>query len=317
MKIKYFIILFACLFSANAWSAPVKVTATLDSALVEMGTITNIKINILDPDRYGKLINCPVPDTTSSPYAPFEIVDVIKTDVPTGIEYNVKIQAFRPGVTTIEPFKYVFGKDTAKSDILTLKILPVELTDTVNINPMRSVASVPSKWYDFIPNWLIWVIVGMAVAGLVIAGLYLWYIYRKTGAIPLIHKPKPVDPYERAITDLNRLRERKLAETGHEKEYYTALVDILRKYLEGRFQISAMEMSSTQILAALRSNPETKDNQDRIKQILEIADFVKFAKERPLQDDNIKSYNNVLFFVENTKPLPVVDEETDKTKTKK
>ncbi len=317
MKIKHFIILFIALFSIKAWAAPVKVTASIDSAIVEMGTITNIKVNIIDPEKKGRLIDCPKPDSISDPYAPFEVIDVVKNDVPTGYEYDIKIQAFRPGMTTITPLNYVYGNDTAKSDVLTLKILPVELTDTININPIRTLVSVPSKWYDWIPNWLIWVLVGVALAALIGAAAYLWYVYRKTGAIPLIHKPKPVDPYEYAMAELTRLRERKLAETGHEKEYYTALVDILRTYLQGRFQIFAMEMSSTQILEALRNNKETKDNQDRIKQILELADYVKFAKERPLPDDNIKSFNNVLYFVEDTKPVPVVEEENDNKKTKK
>ena len=304
------------LIAANIGAAPVKITASIDSTVIEMGSMTNIKVSIVDPEGKGELIDCPKPNNDSDVFAPFEIVDVAKDTVPTGIEYNIKIQAFRPGMTTISPFNYVYGSDTAKSDVLTLKIIPVELTDTININPMKSVVYVPSKWYDWIPNWLIWVLIGVVLAVLLAAGGYLWYLYRKTGKIPLIHKPKPVDPYELAMSELSRLRERKLAETGHEKEYYTALVDILRIYLQGRFQIYAMEMSSTQILEALRNNKETKDNQDRIKQILELADYVKFAKERPLPDDNIKSFNNVLYFVEDTKPVPVVEEDNNQ-KSKK
>ncbi len=316
MKIKQFIILFIALTALNSWANPIKITATIDSAVVEMGSMANIKVSIVDPEGKGELIDFPKPQTESDAYATFEVVDVHENSVPTGKEYDVKIQAFRPGMTTITPFQYVYGNDTAKSDVLTLKILPVELTDTVNINPMKSVAYVPSKWYDWIPNWLIWLLIGVILACLLAAGGYLWYIYRKTGEIPLIHKPKPVDPYELAMTELSRLRERKLAESGHEKEYYTALVDILRTYLQGRFQIYAMEMSSTQILEALRNNKETKDNQDRIKQILELADYVKFAKERPLPDDNIKSFNNVLYFVEDTKPVPVVEEYENKQSKK-
>jgi len=70
-----------------------------------------------------------------------------------------------------------------------------------------------------------------------------------------------------------------------------------------------MEMSSTQILASLRENPDTRGNHTRIKQILELADFVKFAKVRPMPDDNIKTYNNVVQFVEETKPAPAPEAE--------
>ena len=70
-----------------------------------------------------------------------------------------------------------------------------------------------------------------------------------------------------------------------------------------------MEMTSRQILGALKNNKETRDKRDYIRQILNMADFVKFAKVRPLPDDNIASFENALKFVEETKPLPPADDE--------
>ena len=178
---------------------------------------------------------------------------------------------------------------------------------------MESVVNPPRRWYDYIPGWLLWVLLGIAVAA---AAICLYLVYRKNGTL-IVHRSKPVDPYEAAMAELSKLRERKLAESGREKEYYTRLVDILRTYLERRFGINAMEMSSTQILATLRQNPETRDNQPRIKQILEIADFVKFANVRPMPDDNVKTFNNVVGFVEDTKPQPVPEPEAENEKQSK
>ena len=39
-----------------------------------------------------------------------------------------------------------------------------------------------------------------------------------------------------------------------------------------------------------------------------MADFVKFAKVRPLPADNIASYDNAVKFVEETKPVPQPEE---------
>ena len=102
------------------------------------------------------------------------------------------------------------------------------------------------------------------------------------------------------MRQLNQLRERRLAESGNEREYYTTLVDILRTYLQGRFSINAMEMSSTQILDSLRNNPDTRDNRERISQILEIADFVKFAKHLASDEDNAKALPSAVRFVTST-----------------
>ncbi|MDE6334368.1 MAG: hypothetical protein K2L77_06945 [Muribaculaceae bacterium] len=296
--------------SAAASAAPAKVTASIDSTVVEMGSRATITVNIADDSRKGMLIDLPEPGTEA------ENLDFISIDsdtFPAGYEYRILIQAFEPGTVTFAPFRYVVGSDTAESDVLTLKIMPVGLDSLSTINPMESVVNPPRRWYDYIPGWLLWVILGLAVAA---AAVCLYLVYRKNGTL-IVHRTKPVDPYEAAMAELSRLRDRKLAESGREKEYYTSLVDILRIYLERRFGINAMEMSSTQILATLRKNQETRDNQPRIKQILEIADFVKFANIRPMPDDNIKTFNNVVGFVEDTKPRPEPETETEPDKQQK
>ena len=65
-----------------------------------------------------------------------------------------------------------------------------------------------------------------------------------------------------------------------------------------------MEMTSSQILRALNNNDETRVPRKYMKAILETADFVKFAKVRPLPDDNVAAFKSAKQFVEDTKPAP-------------
>ena len=109
-------------------------------------------------------------------------------------------------------------------------------------------------------------------------------------------------PHEKALMALSQLRDEKLWQGGREKEYYTHLTDILREYLSGRFGIQAMEMTSSQIVEALRSNQETRLLNKQMKEILEMADFVKFAKLKPAPDDNESAMRNAVSFVEETRP---------------
>lgn len=287
----------------GAASAATKVTAAIDSTVMEMGSRATITLDIADPSHTGKLID--LPEAGSGTENNIDFINVEADTFPGGYQYRILLQAFEPATVTFAPFRYVTGTDTAESNLLTLKVIPVELDSLATINPMESVVNPPRRWYDYIPEWLLWALLGVALfAGLICALI----LYRKNGTL-IVRHIKPVDPYEAAMQELNRLRERKLAEAGREKEYYTTLVDILRTYLDRRFSINAMEMSTTQILESLRRNPETRDNQPRIKQILEIADFVKFANVRPLPDDNIKTFNNVVQFVQDTKPVPQPEEE--------
>jgi hypothetical protein len=46
-----------------------------------------------------------------------------------------------------------------------------------------------------------------------------------------------------------------------------------------------------------------------MQKVVEIADFVKFAKVRPLPDDNVRAWQNALQFVEETKPAPEPEED--------
>lgn len=304
IKLSLLGLLVAIPFALSA-QAP-KVSASIDSTVVEMGSRATISIDISDAGRKGTLIDLPEAGT-EAPDMDVDFINVEADTFPAGYQYRILIQAFHPGTITFAPFRYVTGNDTVESDYLTLKVLPVELDSLETINPMESIVNPPRAWYDYIPAWSLWVVLAAALAAI---GVCLWLLYRRTGSI-VPRRVKVVDPYEAAMAELTRLRERKLAENGHEKEYYTRLVDILRVYLERRFSINAMEMSTTQILASLKANPETRDNRDRIKQILDLADFVKFANVRPLPDDNIKTFNNVLRFVEDTKPRPAEEEAAD------
>lgn len=302
-------ILFSVSFARVAAQVP-KLTASIDSTVIEMGSRAKITLDVSDPSKIGHFVNLPQPGTETEQ---LDFIEITADTFPSGYKYEILIQAFIPGDITLDPFKFAYNGDTVESNYLSLKVLPVELDSLETINPLESVVNVPRIWYDYIPDYVWWIILALA---LVAIGVALYMIYRKHGTL-IIHRTKPVDPYETAMSELNRLRQQRLAETGREKEYYTALVDILRKYLEQRFAINAMEMTTTQILSTLRSNPETKDNQPRIKQILEIADFVKFANVRPLPDDNIKTFNNVVSFVEDTKPVPVEEENSENEKSPK
>ena len=67
-----------------------------------------------------------------------------------------------------------------------------------------------------------------------------------------------------------------------------------------KLHINAMEMTSSQIIETLHRNEETKAVNRQLRDILEMADFVKFAKMRPLPDDNEQVMRYAETFVEET-----------------
>lgn len=308
-------ILLTAAASSAAVCAQTSVTTALDSTNVIMGSQLHMTVNVTMPQsdaQTARILNLPEIQNQQEGYGIWygvQVVDIAPVD--TVDEGNLRkytmgytLQAFEPGLLELPPVMLLprDGADTVKSDFLTLKVLPVEVdTIAMQIMPPASVAAADMRWTDYIPLWIFWVLAAIAV----LAGAYVAYIKLRRHHEKVIEEAaKPLPPYELAIGRLSQLRNSNIANMGHEKQFYTELTEILRQYLHGRFGINAMEMTSGQIIKALRSNPETRLPAERVNDVLRIADFVKFAKERPLAEDNNRAMMRATEFVETTKPAP-------------
>ena len=316
-RLKTILLSFAFLCAVSLVYGKVTVSAKLDSVNLLMGNITTLGLEVVQ-DK-GKPGGFPM-FREANPALGYVGVcgDSIElrtsftadtVEVGSGriqINYKVPLQAFDSGTYRLPAFVYVSESDTARSNVLTLQVVPVKVSAEDPIAGFAPVAEPEGKrFYDVVPDWLAdfwWVII---LALLAVAAV-VWALrrYKKEGTV-LKKKPEPT-PYEEAIRNLRELKTRNLWEQGMEKEYFTRLTDILRIYLDKRFGINAMEMTSREIMDCLYDS-DVKDKRDYVRQILSVADFVKFAKVRPLPADNIAAYDNAVRFVEETKPV-VVDE---------
>ena len=140
-----------------------------------------------------------------------------------------------------------------------------------------------------------------------------WLRKRRAAAGPEAEPDIP--PHLRAIQDLENLHNRKLWQNGKIKTYYTDLTDIIRTYIEGRYGINAMEMTSDQTIRAASHEDIPKSQFEDLKRVLKTADLVKFAKYRPSEEEHEKYYYAMYYFVEETKYVPQEETETDSTET--
>jgi hypothetical protein len=85
----------------------------------------------------------------------------------------------------------------------------------------------------------------------------------------------------------------------------------LREYIERRFEVNAVEMTTSQIMESLRKNEESRPVNQQLGSVLELADFVKFANLRPLPDENEMAYQRTLTYLNETKPVEIVEEDED------
>lgn len=308
------LLLIAVSLAQNAHAAGrSQIKASLDSLQLTMGQQTIARVDIVKgADAPSELLV----DKNAFP-AQVEIIDWLEgdtTDIGNGlVEINrgLLIQSFDSGVYTIPPFLLVSGPDTIRSNSLSLKVNPVDVTALTDIHPIADVAEFDSKWYDWLPDWItdywVYILLGLLI---IAGGVCAYLIMSKKVNVTILPQKKRLPPDQIAFNRLNALKEAQLWEKGQEKEYYTRLIDILRDYLQERFGINAMEMTSSQILKALRANEETRLSHSRMERVVEIADFVKFAKVRPLPDDNVRAFSDAMQFVEETRPAPETTEES-------
>ena len=192
---------------------------------------------------------------------------------------------------------------------------------TVQVN-----AEKPEEFFDIAGVWKppfvladYYLIIYSVLIGLFlicVIGYVIERIKNKKPVIPFAKEKPKLPPHEQAFHELDKIKQQKLWQQGRNKEYYTSVTDTLRKYIVERFGISAMEMTSAEILSIIRRENEADSAYDSLQQVLLLADFVKFAKFSPLPDENELSMMNAYLFVNQTKqvdysPAVMPEEESD------
>ena len=115
-----------------------------------------------------------------------------------------------------------------------------------------------------------------------------------------LFKPAPPAPPHVALEGLHN---QKLWQNNKHKAYYSGLTDILRRYLAGRYGIGALEMTSDEIIDAVRPLDLPRKSAMELTALLREADLVKFAKATPEAARNEEAYQWAYYFVEETKPV--------------
>ena len=280
------------------------IDVSIDSAAILIGEQTMLHLTVTaDQDRPVQVI---IPNDTLM--AGVELLNLSKAD-STQIENNrlvikqdLLITSFDSALYLLPPLKVIDGVDTVYSNQVALKVstLPVNAENPEEYFDIKQVWKPPFVWADYLP-----ILLGILLVLLLAA--VTWYGWKRwkeqKSLIPFKKEGPKLPPHEQAIKELDAIKEQKLWQQGLNKAYYTQITETLRRYIDGRFGINAMEMTSGEILDLIRQNDEAKPLYENLRQILSLADFVKFAKMNPLPDENDLSLANAYRFVEQTKPV--------------
>jgi hypothetical protein len=204
----------------------------------------------------------------------------------------------------LPPFAVIDQSDTIYSNQIALKIstVPVNVDAPEEFNDIKEIWKPPFVLADYYP--LIFGIL-LTLFLICVVGYIVQHIRNKKALIPLRKEEPKLPPYEEAIKRLDEIKSQKIWQQGRNKEFYTQLTDVLRQYIVRRYNVNAMEMTSYEILEIIQRDKDAKSVYDSLRQILHLADFVKFAKLHPLPDENDLSLTNAYSFVNQTKVVEI------------
>jgi hypothetical protein len=290
------------------------VSAAIDSTTLFIGDQTDLHLRATC--EVGEQVQLPVIDEQLIPG--IEVVDRTIIDTTTlndgRVQYNqyLTLTSFEDSLFYIEPLPFVSGDDTVWSESLMLNVVqPFELDSAdMAITDIKGIYRAPIWWWGF----LRWVLLALGVAGIGVGGYYLiTYLQSRMGKREEdAAAAEPLRPAEEvALEKLDIIREQKIWQTGQVKEYHTQLTDVVREYIDRRFEVSSAEQTSDETLRAMRPLlNDKKDLYEQLRKMLTLADLVKFAKWTTTPDENEMSLRSAYAFVKET--TPVEEEPTEK-----
>lgn len=132
-----------------------------------------------------------------------------------------------------------------------------------------------------------------------------WYAYRewrrRRGLAPAAPVPPPLPLELRVERRLKELEQDGLWERGEHDAYYLRLTAILRAYLEERWGVPATAMTTVEVARLVKAR-STLAAAATVRPLLERADLVKFARQKPGPEEGPRDLEEVRRFVLATSP---------------
>jgi large-conductance mechanosensitive channel len=198
-----------------------------------------------------------------------------------------------------------YFSDYSYLEVARVKIAPADTS--AKIYDIAAPYRAPLTLGEILP-WILLAVLVSAIIWLIVKLIRKFKRVKKDEIVPAITEPAHVI----AFRELEKLKNEKLWQTGETKKYYIRLTEIIRQYLENRFGVNSLELTTSETLEALIKTGFKKDESfNKLRSVLTGADLVKFAKYKPDPAENESVYSNSYDFVSATKAAEVIEEKSD------
>ncbi len=259
-----------------------------------------------------------MPDPSAIKFSPLEMQSQSKLRrewLPGGERHSIQFRtiSWETGRFTLPGPTFNYLDAQGKTHRYRVRPLVIAITSLLPVGRSRAeLLKLPLKPIrgpvGLTPNYaaLWWFIALAALTGLI------YGIVRRYQKRPLQRQLESVAPviavepaHQIALQRLAALETASYLSSGEFKRYYSELSEIARQYIEGRFQIKALEMTTEEFLAFIAANRNLKvQHQFLLQEFLRSSDLVKFAKFKPLIDQARQDLERIRQLVNETHPEP-------------
>jgi hypothetical protein len=220
-------------------------------------------------------------------------VDYIISTFDTG-EYEIPPVEIKYKVSGSKEVKVL------KTDRIKIEVESMNPSEAGDIKEIKPPVDIPYNWRPVI--YLASIVA--AVVAVMCISFYLVKRYKRKGLI-IAQESEPARPaHEIAYERLKQLSEADLLANGNVKQYYIEISEIIRQYVEGRYGIVAMELTTTDLINKMRDDSIARDHVQMFEEFLRRCDLVKFAKYIPTDAENNGIMELAFSIVDKTKVEP-------------
>lgn len=300
-----YIVIFILLILAVVSHAQVQVTASVDSTKILIGGRSHYFITVYASK--GTKISFPEFNNKKEIISDVEVLsaksDTADANGKVRIRRIYTITAWDAKRYTIPAQKVIVGGTTKTTGNVALDVQAVPI-DTVKSTPMPpdDIQKVPFSWGEWVPVILVLVLALILIC--IVFYLYRILCHKKNGRTP--KNTRALSYYEQAKYDLSEIAANKMLYV-EQKDYYTDVTNVLRKYISQRYNINALEMTSHEILESMKDVCDVYE----LKVVFNTADLVKFAKYSTDANDMTYYFDSIVHFIDSTKveePKEVIEE---------
>lgn len=228
--------------------------------------------------------------------------DTILQNGSVSLTRKLLLTSFDSGLWAIPPIPVTVDGTVYETEAMLLSVQTVEVDTAAAIRGIKEPLDTPYTIQEILE--IAGKIVGITWLVLAVLAVIAFLVGKsKKRAITVESKPN-IAPHEWALQQLTELQESKLWQTGESKAYHIKLSDIIRTYLERRFNILALESTTHEIKVQLKNVVMPIELKEKIIEALSISDLAKFAKVEPLASENEFAITAAFRLVNETIPQP-------------